>query len=98
MPDLNVVAVLKAKAGSETVLQDALTGLIEPTRAEPGCISYELFRSAADATTFVTIEKWQSQDDLDAHMQTPHIAQALQVAGDVLDGGPAIHPLEPVQG
>lgn len=98
MPDLNVVAVLKAKPGSEAVLQDALTSLVEPTREEPGCISYELFRSAADATTFINIEKWQSQDDLDAHMQTSHIARALQVAGDALDEGPAIHPLRAVEG
>ena len=37
MPDLNVVAVLKAKPGSESALRDALTSLVEPTRAEPGC-------------------------------------------------------------
>jgi len=77
MPDLNVVAVLKAKAGSEAILQKALTSLVKPTRAEEGCISYELFQSAADATTFITVERWQSQSDLDAHMKTPHIGQAL---------------------
>lgn len=96
MPDLNVVAVLKAKAGSEAVLQEALAGLVAPTRAEDGCIGYELFRSASDASTFITIERWRSQDDLDAHMQTAHIAQALQSAGDAIDGGPAIHALTPV--
>ncbi len=96
MPDLNVVAVLKAKAGSEAVLQDALAELVAPTRAEDGCISYELFRSASDSSTFITVERWRSQDDLDAHMQTAHIAHALQTAGDAIDGGPAIHPLTPV--
>jgi quinol monooxygenase YgiN len=96
MSDLNVVAVLKAKAGSESVLQEALTSLVEPTRAEPGCISYELYRSEVDATTFITIELWRSQADLDAHMETPHIAQALTAAADAFDGAPAIHPLAPV--
>ncbi len=96
MSDLNVVAVLKAKAGSEAILQEALTSLVKPTRAEEGCISYELFQSTADATTFITVERWQSQSDLDAHMKTPHIAQALQAAADAIDGAPAIHPLAPV--
>jgi quinol monooxygenase YgiN len=95
MSDLNVVAVLKAKPGSEDTVGRALGALVVPTRAEEGCISYELFRSAADPTTFITIERWRSQDDLDAHMQTPHIAQALEAAGDALDGAPAIHPLQP---
>lgn len=93
MSDLNVVAVLKAKPGSEQVLGRALAALVEPTRAEEGCTSYELFVSTADPTTFITIETWRSQDDLDAHMQTPHIADALAAAGDAFDGPPAIHPL-----
>jgi quinol monooxygenase YgiN len=93
MSDLNVVAVLTAKAGSEAVLQAALASLVEPTRAEAGCISYDLFQSAVDASTFVTVEKWQSQTDLDAHMKTPHVAQALGAAGDAFAGPPAIHPL-----
>lgn len=96
MSDLNVVAVIKAKPGSEAILEHALGGLVAPTRAEQGCISYELFRSSADPTTFITIERWQSQGDLDAHMKTPHVAQALQSTADALDAAPAIHPLEPV--
>ena len=93
MSDLNVVAVLKANSGSEAALQDALSALVPPSRAEEGCVGYELFRSAADASTFVTIETWRSQADLEAHMQTPHIAAALQALGGALDGAPAIHPL-----
>ncbi len=96
MPDLTVVAVLKAKPGSESVLQDALSALVTPTLAEEGCLGYELSQSIADPTTFITIETWRSQSDLDAHMQTPHIAQALAAAGDAFDGAPAIHPLAPI--
>ena len=96
MSDLNVVAVLKAKPGSEAVLQEALRELVAPTRAEEGCLAYELFQSRSDATTFVTVERWRARGDLDAHMQTPHIAQALRAAADAIDGAPAIHPLTPV--
>jgi quinol monooxygenase YgiN len=98
MPDLNVVAVLTAKPGSEDVLERALSSLVEPTLAEPGCLSYELFHSAVDASTYVTIERWSSQADLDAHMQTPHIQAALSAAGDAFAAPPAIHPLVPVSG
>ncbi len=91
-----MVAVLTAKPGAEETVQDALSELVVPTRAEPGCLGYELYRSAADPSTFVTIETWRSQDDLDAHMQTPHIARALQATGDALAHPPAIHPLAPV--
>src|ERR1035437_2874258 len=84
MADLQVVAVLTAKPVSEKLVGDALAALVEPTRAEAGCTSYDLFASVIDPVTFVTIETWRSQDDLDAHMQTTHVQQALAAAGDHL--------------
>lgn len=93
MADLQVVAVLTAKPGSEEVVGEALRALVEPTRSEAGCTSYELFVSVADKTTFITVETWTSQADLDAHLQTPHVQQALGAAGDHLAQAPAIHPL-----
>lgn len=95
MTDLDVVAVLVAKPGSEQLMHQTLAGLVEPTLAEEGCISYQLFTSEADPSTFITIEKWRSQADLDLHMQTAHIQQALAEAGDHFGAAPAIHPLRP---
>lgn len=34
-----------------------------------------------DTWHIVTIEKWQSQEDLDAHMASPHIAEVIAAAG-----------------
>jgi quinol monooxygenase YgiN len=62
--------------------------------SEDGCVSYELFESAAAPGTFVTIETWRGQEELDAHMQSPHLQAALAAAGPLLDGAPAIHPLK----
>jgi quinol monooxygenase YgiN len=95
MSDLNVIALLPAKPGSEAVVKGALTALVAATRQEEGCVSYDLYESAAAPGTFVTVELWRSQADLDAHMQTPHIATALQTVGDHMAGAPAIHPLVP---
>jgi quinol monooxygenase YgiN len=96
MTDLRVVAVLPAKAGSEDIVRNALSALVAPTREEPGCVSYELYESAATPGTFFTVETWKAQSDLDAHMQTPHIAQVIATAGEHLDGPPQIHPLTPL--
>ena len=90
---LQVVAVITAKPGSEEIVGGALRDLVGPTREEEGCLSYELNRSAADPAVFVTVEQWREQADLDAHLQTPHLATALEVAGEHLVAPPAIHPL-----
>ena len=46
--------------------------------------------------TFVTIESWSAQSDLDAHMASPHIAATFAAAGGSLAGAPAIHVLTPL--
>ena len=95
MPELSVVAVLTAKQGQEDVVRQALSALVPPTLAEEGCLAYELFESGAAPGVFVTQERWRGQDDLDAHMQTPHVAQAFASAGESLAAAPGIHPLVP---
>jgi quinol monooxygenase YgiN len=96
MADLHVVGVLTAKPGSEQIVRAALNGLVEPTRAEAGCISYDLFASDVAFGTYITVELWRSQHDLDAHLQTSHVQEALGVAGEHLTDPPAIHPLTAV--
>lgn len=97
MADLPVVAVITARPGSEKQVEEALNALIEPTRAEAGCVSYNLFVSAADPATFITVETWSSQADLDAHLQAPHVQGALTAAAEHLAGTPGIHPLVPAE-
>ncbi|MGI8678902.1 MAG: putative quinol monooxygenase [Jatrophihabitans sp.] len=96
MPDLAVVALIKAKPGSESVVRDALTALVPPTRQEDGCLAYALYESGTEAGTYVTIETWRAQSDLDAHMQSDHIKATFATAGDALAGAPAIHVLTPI--
>lgn len=60
MTDFHVVAVVTAKAGSEKLVGEALSALVGPTRAEEGCICYQIFVSAADPAIFVALEIWRS--------------------------------------
>jgi quinol monooxygenase YgiN len=97
MTHLDVVAVIAAKPGSEEIVEAALKTLVVASRGDHGCISYDLFVSESTPGTFVTIEKWESQEDLDAHMASPHIADVITTAGDHFDGFPAIHTLRRLQ-
>ena len=81
---IGTVAVIAGKPGTGDQLEAALRELAAATHDEEGCLQYSLQRGLAEPDTFVTVEKWRSQDDLDAHMQTPHIAAALGVATDLL--------------
>ena len=97
MATLDVVAVVTAKPGSENIVEEALRALVGPSRRDPGCISYDLFASNSAPGTFVTVEQWESQEDIDAHMASAHMAEAITAAGDHFDGFPAIHTLRPLE-
>ena len=50
----------------------ATDSLIINSRAEAGCISYSLYRSATEANRFFFFEEWADQAAIDAHFATPH--------------------------
>lgn len=81
---LRVVAHLRAQEGKGAEIQEVLKGLIEPTRAEPGNISYELLASLDDDRNFTFVEEYQDSDALDAHFKTPHVEAALARLPDLL--------------
>ncbi len=93
---VSVVAVITAKPGSEHTVREAMQGLVAPTRAEEGCLSYDLSESASAPGTFVTVEAWSDPSDLDTHLASEHIQGALSVLGSELAAAPAIHALTPL--
>lgn len=95
MSDLHVVAVIPVKDGFVDEVTAAMRAFVETTRTEDGCISYDLYESAAAAGTLVTVEVWRDQAALDAHMASPHMAAVMGEHGAHL-GEVGIHPLRPV--
>jgi quinol monooxygenase YgiN len=83
---LRIVALLNAKAGKEPELEVLLQGLIEPTRAEAGCIRYELHANNEDPGEFTFLEEWTGEEALAAHFESVHIRDALELFPDLLDG------------
>lgn len=81
---ITVIARLKAKPGFESRLEELAKGLIEPTRAEAGCVNYVLHRDLEDPAVYYFYENWRSQEDLNSHFQTPHIKRVLEIAPEIL--------------
>ena len=74
---LRVVAHLRAQEGKGADLEEVLRGLIEPTRAEPGNVSYQLLASLDDDRNFTFVEEYEDGDALEAHFGTSHVQGAL---------------------
>lgn len=81
---VTVVATIKAKAGMEDTVMAAIEALIAPTRAEAGCINYDLHQSPEDPSAFMLYENWVSKKDLDEHLAMPYLQDFLAKADDLL--------------
>ncbi len=96
MSDIHAVAVITARPGSADDVRAALVAIVAPTRAEEGCLDYWLHESMAAPGTFITVERWRAQADLDAHLGTEHVQAALAQTAEHLTEPPGIHPLTPI--
>jgi quinol monooxygenase YgiN len=83
---LTVIAHVRAKPGQELRVRELLKRLLTPTRAEAGCINYDLHQSQTDPALFLFYENWASEAHLEAHARSPHIRSLRKVAGEVLAG------------
>ena len=73
MPTLFVVAHVHANPDKADLVRQELEKLVEPTRAETGCMRYDLHTHNDDPAHFVFYETWESRDHWLAHMDTPHV-------------------------
>jgi quinol monooxygenase YgiN len=81
---VTVVASFRAKPGMEETVRAAITAVIAPTRAEPGCINYDLHQSSEDASCFMLYENWVSKKDLDEHLAMPYLKDLIAKADGML--------------
>jgi quinol monooxygenase YgiN len=47
------------------------------SREEPGCISYGIYQDTEDENAFVFVEQWESEEALQTHFGTAHVAQLM---------------------
>lgn len=81
---LTLFARLKAKAGKEDALRAALMKLVPPSRAEAGCINYDLHVDNSDSSVFWVYENWKDEAALLAHTKEPHYLELGSLKDEVL--------------
>ena len=70
-----VTAHWTAKQGEEQLVAAALAKLIEPSRAEPGNLEYQIHRDPQNPRRFFLYEKYVDEDAYAAHGESPHFQQ-----------------------
>ena len=98
MSELVVVGSFTAQPGREAEALAAFEALVQPTHDEAGCILYALHRGTDDPRRLAFVERWASREQLDAHLRSEHVQQALTRVEELFGDSADIVVYEPLPG
>ena len=85
MSKLTIVATIKAKADQVDLVQSELLKLIEPTRAEAGCINYDLHQDNENPAHFLYYENWETRELWQDHMNNEPLQRFVAATEGALE-------------
>jgi quinol monooxygenase YgiN len=74
---ISIIAKFKVNEGEEQNFLTLTKDLIQASKAEAGCIEYDLHKNIKEPLTFCMIEKWKDQEAVDFHNKTSHFTNAV---------------------
>lgn len=78
MSKLTIVANIKSNPDKIDLVKAELLKLIPITRAEEGCINYDLQQDNENPAHFMFYENWESRELWQTHMSAPHLAAYME--------------------
>jgi quinol monooxygenase YgiN len=76
---------LHAREEEASALEQALRDVLGPSREEPGCLSFHVFRSMRDRGLFYIHSRWTDKAAFQAHAELPHTTRFLKRVDALLD-------------
>jgi len=73
----------------EMEFREELLRIVEPSRAEPGCLALHVFESLREPFVFAIHSEWVDEAAFELHAPLPHTVRFLGVAKELLT-----HPVQ----
>ena len=87
--EMYIFARFHARPGNERAVEQAVTDVVGPSAAEPGCLGIHAFRATRDAALFYIHSRWKDEAAFEHHSDLPHTVLFLERVQPLID-----HPLE----
>ena len=82
---LTIVARILAKPEKRELVKTELLKLIDITRAEKGCINYDLHQDNENENLFLFYENWESRELWQTHMSNTHLAEYMKATDGAVE-------------
>ena len=87
--ELFIFARFHAHEDQDAAVAAALRAVVIPTRAEPGCLAINAFRSTRDRRLFFIHSRWLDEAAFETHATLSHTVRFIALVQTLID-----HPLE----
>lgn len=81
-----VIATFSPKPGQEEPVERVLRGMTEPSRREPGCVRYDLYRTTNVPAMLTLFEIYDDEAAFALHRETPHYKAYRAKIAELLNG------------
>ncbi len=78
MSKLTIVAQILAKPEKRELVKSELLKLIDISKAEKGCLNYDLHQDNENENLFLFFENWETRDLWQNHMNTAHVVEFMK--------------------
>lgn len=85
MSKLTIIANIKAKEDKIDLVKSELLKLIDITRAEAGCINYDLHQDNANPAHFLFYENWETRELWQTHMGNKHLEEYMKATDGAVE-------------
>ena len=85
MPKLTIIGNILAKPDQIEQVKAELEKLIPITRAESGCLQYDLHQENENPAYFMFYENWESRELWQTHMNAPHLAAYMEATNGAVE-------------
>ena len=85
MPKLTIIANILAKPDKIDFVKAELEKLIPITRAEAGCMQYDLHQDNENPAYFMFYENWESRELWQTHMNAPHLTAYMEATEGAIE-------------
>lgn len=82
---VKIVAILAARPGKTDELKTLLSGMIVPSRAEPGNLRWDIWQDNTSQDRFVLDELYADDRAVAAHRETPHFQNYFSKINDLAE-------------
>lgn len=85
MAKLTIVVNVHAAPGERDFIYGELADLVKRTRAEEGCLLFELHQNNSDSNHFLCFETWETKELWLAHTRSPHLVAYKAATAQVVE-------------